>query len=66
MGVGVEWILVMILLQDYPTKISTVYKAPYATIVECDAERKVLMKTLNVKDSLAICSDVPKVEVSDG
>lgn len=53
-----EWVLVIILLQNYPENVETVYKGGYTTLTDCFEEREVLVDRLKLKGPQATCIGV--------
>lgn len=53
-----EWVLVLILLQNYPAKVDLVYKGGYTTLVGCFEEREVLVEHMKLKGPQAVCISV--------
>ena len=53
-----EWVLVLIIMQNYPNGVDTVYKGGYTSMVECFEEREVLVERFKLKGSQAVCTSV--------
>lgn len=53
-----EWVLVIILLTNYPEKVETVWKAPYTSMMECLEEREIIADMMDLHGPEAVCIQV--------
>lgn len=53
-----EWVLILIIMQNYPASVDTIYKGGYSGMVECFEEREILVDRFKLKGPQAVCISV--------